>query len=221
MTEIIPAIMPDSYDDLADKVSQVSSAVALVQIDVMDGRFVPSRSWPYKKPDVSFERILTEDLGLPQWDSMDYEADLMVSKPMDEIEKWFQAGVARAIIHIESLPDPRPLIEKYKGSLGIGLALGTETPLDAIIPFIPEIDFVQFMGIKRIGFQGEMLDPGVMERITRLRDAYPDLIISIDGGVTLDNARGLVAAGVNRLVSGSAIFENVNVIETIEQFKSI
>lgn len=221
MAEIIPAIMPDSYDDLADKVARVSSAVPLVQIDVMDGKFVQSRSWPYKKPDVSFERILTEDLGLPQWDTIDYEVDLMVSKPLEEVEKWFAAGAARVIVHIESMPDPKPIFEKYKGSLVVGLAIGTETPLDTIIPFLGEAGFVQFMGIKNIGFQGEMLDPGVLPRITRLRDSYPDLIISIDGGVTLDNARTLLAAGVNRLVSGSAIYESVNVIETIEQFKSL
>lgn len=221
MAEIIPAIMPDSYDDLAEKVARVSSAVPLVQIDIMDGKFVQSRSWPYKKPDVSFERMLTEDLGLPQWDTMDYEVDMMVMKPMEEAEKWLLAGASRVIVHIESMPDPRPLIEKYKGTLGVGLAIGTDTSLDAVIPYLLEIDFLQFMGIKRIGYQGEELDPGVLARISHLRDAYPDLIISIDGGVTLDNACTLTTAGVNRLVSGSAIFETVNVIETIEHFKSI
>lgn len=221
MAEIIPAVMPSSYDDLTEKVTKVASAVSLIQMDVMDGKFVQSRSWPYKKADDSFEMILKEDLGLPFWDTVDYEVDMMVADPEKEFETWVSAGASRIIIHIESIPDPRPLIEKYQGTVGIGLAIGTETSLDKIIPYVQMVDFVQFMGIKKIGYQGETFDECVLERITRLKDAYPELIISVDGGVTLDNAQMILKAGAERLVSGSAIFESVNVIETIEQFRNL
>jgi ribulose-phosphate 3-epimerase len=221
MADIIPAIMPDSYDDLVEKVARVSSAVQIVQMDVMDGKFVQSRSWPYRKPDKSFEKILKEDMGLPSWDTVDYEVDMMVANPEKEIETWLAAGASRVVIHIESLPNPRELIEKYQGTLGIGLALGTETPIDAVIPYIHDIDFVQFMGIKKPGYQGEKFEPSVLNRITQLRDAYPELIISVDGGVTIDNARMILHAGATRLVSGSAIFDTVTVLDTIEQFRNL
>lgn len=221
MAEIIPAIMPESYEDLVNKVDRVSSSVLLVQVDVMDGRFVPSRSWPYKKPDATFDKILKEDEGLPMWDTLDYEIDMMVAKPTEEIEKWVTAGAARVIVHIESCHDPKPLIEKYKGTVGLGLAIGVETSLDAIIPFVQDVDFVQFMGIKKIGYQGQPFDSSVLSRITRLKDAYPELIISVDGGVTLDNAKQIIEAGATRLVSGSAIFDTVNIVETIQRFKKL
>ena len=221
MADIIPAIMPETYDDLTEKVARVSSAVPIVQVDVMDGKFVQSRSWPYKKADQSFEKILKEDMGLPAWDTLDYEIDMMVADPEKEMERWIQAGAARVIIHIESLKDPKELIEKYRGTVGVGLAIGTATSLDTIFPFASEIDFVQFMGIKNIGYQGQEFDPTILPRITRLRDAYPELIISVDGGVTLDNALTIMRAGATRLVSGSEIFDSVNAIDTIEQFRRL
>ena len=83
MAEVIPAIIPESFSDLEEKVSRVSSLVSWVQIDVCDGRFVPKRSWPYPKTrndandtqnhaeyDADFEAILKEERALPQWEKI-------------------------------------------------------------------------------------------------------------------------------------------------------
>jgi ribulose-phosphate 3-epimerase len=158
---------------------------------------------------------------LPCWELIDYEVDLMVSKTEEEFRRWVSAGAARIIIHIESLPDPKKLIDEYKGVINIGLALNPETSLDTILPYIHDIDFLQCMGIQKIGFQGQKLHDAVLSRISHLRDSYPDLIISIDGGVTRDNAELLVTAGARRLVSGSAIFESTNPLEVIHSMESL
>ncbi len=76
------------------------------------------------------------------------------------------------------------------------------------------------MGIAHIGYQGEPFDERVIDKIREFHNAHPEIMISVDGGVTLDNAPDLVAVGVKRLVSGSAIFENGNIADTIEMFKS-
>jgi ribulose-phosphate 3-epimerase len=77
------------------------------------------------------------------------------------------------------------------------------------------------MGIKNVGFQGQDMDEKVYETISAIRAKYPELPISVDGGVTLENAGDLVDAGATRLVSGSAIFGSNNPKEAIDYLKSL
>jgi len=240
MTEIIPAILPEDIDDLREKLSLISGIIPLAQIDVCDGRFAPTKTWPYKKGvDETFLRIVGQEEGFPFWDSVDFEADLMVKHPENIVDDWISAGAKRVIIHIESTPDPLSLFQKIKleygasdeSSYGVetGVALNIETPNEEVYELLSEvddegkqaIDFVQFMGIENIGYQGEPFDERVFEKIRELRERFPDIIISVDGGVSLENASELIEAGANRLVSGSAIFESGDIAGTIEVFQNI
>ncbi|MBM2817819.1 MAG: Ribulose-phosphate 3-epimerase [Parcubacteria group bacterium] len=240
MTEIIPAILPEDIDDLREKLSLVSGIVPLAQIDVCDGKFAPTKTWPYKKGvDETFLRIVGQEEGFPFWDSVDFEVDLMVKHPENIVGDWIATGAKRIIIHIESTPDPLSLFQKIKleyetsgeSSYGVetGAALNIETPNEEVYDLLnevndkgaPAIDFVQFMGIENIGYQGEPFDERVFEKVRELREKFPETIISVDGGVSLENASELIEAGANRLVSGSAIFESGDIAGTIEVFQNL
>ena len=227
MVEIIPAILPKDLDDLRDKMASVSGLTPLVQIDVCDGKFVGSKSWPYVKGGMEeFDRIRAEEEGFPFWDSLDFEIDLMVKKPEEVVDSWVMAGAKRLVLHMESAPNILETIEKLRGEYGtakdeafgleIGVALDIRTPNEEayeILDLIDQdgdsiIDFVQFMGIDNVGFQGQEFDDRVLEKISDLRDSYPNIAISVDGGVNFDNAADLISAGATRLVSGSAVFES-------------
>jgi pentose-5-phosphate-3-epimerase len=79
MIEFLPAVMPDSFKDLRHKLEMVAHHVSWAQIDIMDGKFVKSRSWPYFSNDIhSFENLLAENEGLPFWEKLEFEIDLMV-----------------------------------------------------------------------------------------------------------------------------------------------
>lgn len=239
MTEIIPAILPEDIDDLREKLSLVSGIVPLAQIDVCDGKLTPTKTWPYRKGvDETFLRIVAQEEGFPFWDNIDFEADLMVKHPENIVDSWIAAGAKRIIIHIESTPDPLSLARKIKQEYGfsgessygvqIGIALNVETPNEEVYELLGDTDdegvstadFVQFMGIENIGYQGEPFDERVIEKIADLREVFPDIIISVDGGVSLDNAAELIEAGASRLVSGSAIFESGDIAGTIEMFQN-
>ncbi|HJL55774.1 MAG: hypothetical protein QGH85_01520 [Candidatus Pacebacteria bacterium] len=209
MAEVIPAIMPDSFNDLNEKYAQVKDFVSIVQIDVMDGKFVPSKNFPY---------IQNDENNLSQID-FDFEVDLMVSNPENFIESWVKAGAKRIIIHIESVERIEDVFLKVPSDIETGIALNTTTPNEKIYPLIEKINFVQFMGIEKIGYQGQDFDERVLNKIADLRRKFPRVIISVDGGVSLETAPRLVEAGANRLVSGSAIFESSNIKDTIEQLK--
>jgi ribulose-phosphate 3-epimerase len=222
--EIIPAVMPDSFSDLEQKLSLVSNLVLWVQIDVMDGRFVESQSWPYQREnDQDFSRILKQEEGLPSWQKLNFEIDLMVDNPKREASNWINAGASRLVIHLESLSDNLvSLLEELKGAqVEIGLALDTETPLEKVWPFLDYIDFVQLMGIKKIGYQGQPFDREVIERLKNLKKKSPSTLLSVDGGLNSKTAPAIVAAGADRLIIGSAIFESGDVAGAIREFQKL
>ncbi|MEI7463533.1 MAG: HisA/HisF-related TIM barrel protein, partial [Candidatus Taylorbacteria bacterium] len=130
-------------------------------------------------------------------------------------------GAHRIILHLTSKSDIRKAIDDIKGKVKIGLALNMETSIDSIDSYIDDISSVQLMGIDNIGFQGQQFDEKVLERVVEVRMKYPDLTITVDGGVSLETAPKLVLAGANRLIVGSAIFESDNYIEAIQKFKGI
>jgi len=220
MTEIIPAIMPKSLEDLKEKVSLVEGLVSFVQVDVMDGKFVESISWPVGSAG-DLEKMAKGEIKLNEGVETDYEVDLMVSDPENYILPWSEAGAKRLIFHIEGIEDAETFLDNLKrDGLEIGLALNIDTPNEDIYPFVSKVDFIQFMGISKIGFQGEKFDERVLDKIKDLRQNYPNVIISVDGGVNLETASGLVEAGVNRLASGSAIFRSGNIPEAIKKLEN-
>lgn len=219
--EIIPAILPRDFAELEDKASLVQGSVKTVQIDVCDGQFVPNASWPYKKHDDSFEKLLAEEAGFPFWENLNYEIDLMVNRAEEVVEEWVRTGATRVIIHVEMRGDLDLAISKIKDQVEIGLAINVETPIDVLEKYIEQIDFVQCMGIDNIGFQGQSFDQKVIDKIKLLRSKYPELIISVDGGVSLESAPILIEAGADRLVAGSAIFNAENSFDAVEAFKRL
>lgn len=238
MTEVIPAIIPRDFEDLKEHLSLLKGIVSMVQIDICDGRFVPSKSWPYVGDDGEFNSVVNEEEGLPFWQDFDFEIDLMVSRPQDVVEKWIKAGARRIILHYESIPNLKEFLENLRQkygyisdvpvSLEFGVAFGIKTSNDLIHQFLttdsfgrPLADFIQFMGIRNIGYQGQNFDEDVLGKIRELRESHPDSTISIDGGVNFDSISSIVDAGVNRVVSGSAIFESEDIKGAIEQMRNI
>ncbi len=231
MIEIIPAIMPKSFSDLSDKAERVRGIAPLAQIDIMDGKFVKSKSWPYidsnSPSDEHFEAMKSQEELLPFFDEVDYELDLMIDEPEKHIFEWLPLGASRLIFHVEAIKDMEMFFahEIWKEGareiggqkvIEVGLAITPGTPIEEVLTHISKIDFVQCMGIAKIGYQGEALDERVLEMINAIRIASPNMPISVDGGVNFDSAPLLKAAGATRLVSGSVVFNAEDMGEAIE-----
>jgi len=208
--EVMPALMPQSYSDLEKLVDKVSSFADWVQLDVMDGLLVPSKNWPYIN-----ETPVGEVRSNPLPESVSFEVHLMVKKPKEVGVAFVESGARRIIPHIESFDGPEDAIEALNeysdaGAQEVGISLLLDTPIVSIEPLLFEgvVDIVQVMGISVIGFQGHEFDERTFERISRLRGDHRDIIISVDGGVSKENAGALIEAGANRLSSGSAILKS-------------
>src|SRR6185437_12060256 len=121
--------------------------------------------------------------------------DLMVRDPEAVIGSWIELGASRITVHFESTNYPAKIIDDFKTKYGhdrdfapdllsFGFAIGAETDPAVLEPFIDEMDYVQFMGIKRIGRQGEPFDKNVIARINAFRKKHPGMEIQVDGGVS-------------------------------------
>ncbi len=229
--EIIPAILPKNYEDLKNKIALVRGVVPVVQIDICDGIFVPNKSWPFSTggaDDYNFHRIMNEEEGMPFWEDIDFELDLMVSDAVENFDVYTKLGGRRIIFHIEAVGDLKEFknflegIDMYvREAMEIGVAINVKTPLEWIFPLVNDVDFVQCMGIDKVGFQSQEFDKKVLENIEILREKFSDLIISVDGGVNFETALALLGAGATRLVVGSAIFNTQDIVRTIEEFKNL
>ena len=232
--EIIPAILPKNYEDMKNHIALVRGVVPLVQIDICDGDFVKSTTWPFSTggaSDYNFQNIMNEQEGMPFWEDIDFELDLMVSDAVTNFDIYTKLSPKRIVFHIEA-EEIRRDIEEFKNfieaidpyirdSIEIGVAINTTTKVEEISPLVNSVDFVQCMGIEHVGFQGQEFDEKVLSHIKTLKEKYSDLIISVDGAVNSENASALLDAGATRLVIGSAIFNTSDIIDTIESFKNL
>ncbi len=137
------------------------------------------------------EKDIWTDIGLV------FEAHLMVANPEVIVERWAGRGAKRIIIH--SLGGSTA---KLKG-VEIGLGVELHVSLEDIFPLIPQVDFLHLMSIAEIGEQGHPLDQRIFDRIKKVKEKFPQTLISVDGGINTTNYQALTDAGADRLVVGS------------------
>ncbi len=222
---IVPAIIPTDFNYLKKELQYLKNKVNRVQIDVTDGNYTPNVTWPYhSKFDSIFESISGQKEGMPYWESFNFDLDLMVVNPEEKYQKWVTAGASSLIFHLESLSgDKVAFIQKVKeeNMIDIGIAIQTKTPNDELEPFLDIVDFVQFMGIEKIGYQGQEFDEKVLEKIKALRVLKPDMDIMVDGSVNFETVEELAEAGANIFVSGSALLKAEDITDAIQEMNDM
>lgn len=226
-THIIPAIMPQQFEDIEINVSMVKRHVPMVQLDLMDGKYVPEKTWPfYYGTDYNLESLRKQDIAFPFWEDMNYELDLMVARPEEMLGTWLAVGASRIIFHYGSVHDWQKIKDIEIGLRNftqIGLAVTIHDDLEDVYKLIEEkvVDFVQVMGIAQIGYMGEPFEPQSLEIILKLKAKYPDLTITVDGGVSYETVPELASAGATRFVSGSGVFGGGMAKENIYELEQL
>jgi ribulose-phosphate 3-epimerase len=172
---------------------QAETFTSYVQLDIMDGQFVPSHS------------VSSEDLsGLNT--RLKWEVHLMVNRPEDVMDDYCQAGAFRAVFHYEAAARPSEVIRQARAlGMEVGLAINPETPVSAVTPLLSEVDSVLLLSVNP-GFYGSPFIPEVLDKVAGLRAARPDLEIGVDGGIKETNILAVARMGVDVICVGSAVF---------------
>jgi ribulose-phosphate 3-epimerase len=196
--KIAPSILAADFAHLADEVAKVTPECDLLHVDVMDGHFVPNISIG---PAVVTSLRPVTDLYL--------DCHLMIENPGDFLDQFAKAGADSCTVHVE-LGDPRPLFDRMRAhGMRVGLVLNPETPLDAVVPYLTEIDILLFMSVHP-GFGGQAFLPEVLDKLRAARTIVDEqelaVELEIDGGINLETAPLAAEAGADILVAGSAVF---------------
>lgn len=232
--EIIPAVMPTGYDDLVAKINQVAGVVETVQLDIMDGVFVPGRTWPFRTESnheqsaadqAYWQAVQAGNAGLPMMESVEYELDLMVEHPDKNLEQWLALQPSRIVFHLESLFSPEQLLldlAPVREIIEIGISFDDEQNIEEIAKtLLPQFDFIQVMGIDDIGSQGNPFSERTLYNLRALQHHLPEMMVSVDGAVNTQTIDKLAAAGADRFVVGSAVFSADDPRASIEQLRKL
>lgn len=180
----------------ADLDAFVDAGVRAVHVDVMDAHYVPNLCF-------SVDMVRSLRRNYPE---LVIDAHLMVDDMGQYIGALQQAGCDAASFHLDSTRFARRTVAQIQAAgMRAGVALNPSTPVEAIVPVLPFLDYVVLMTVEP-GFAGQSFLPGSLQRLeelSRLRDREnPEALIQIDGGVTFEMAQACAAAGADALVTG-------------------
>ncbi len=197
---VVPAVIAKNQEELEGILATIACIADLVQLDIMDGDFVPNHSLDF-------------DFRLPQG-KYAYEAHLMVRDPDKWIES-FGEMMDTIIAHFES-PITTPGTFKQIKKIGkkAAMALNPETEIEKIADYLDFLDQILIMTVNP-GFYGSPFLPEVLTKITKLRQMKPELDIEVDGGIKPDTIGMVDQAGANLFVSGSYLVKSDNMQERI------
>lgn len=208
MTQIIPAILTKNIEDFDHKMTAIHGLSAWVQVDIMDGVFVPNTS-----VDISVADPYKNDVSV--------EAHLMVHNPLEYVAPCKEFGVKRVIFHFESTQDAVSVANAItEAGMEAGIAINPETKVVDIANVIPHIKRVLFLGVHP-GFQKQTFLPDTLYKIRELKVLFPEMIAAVDGGVNQETIESIVAAGADSLIIGSALFETDDIKKNLEYLQDL
>ncbi|MBE0480047.1 MAG: ribulose-phosphate 3-epimerase [Dehalococcoidia bacterium] len=205
---VVPAILTENPGTLDIMIQQAELFCDYVQFDIMDGLFVPTRSITY------------EDLARAPT-RLAWEAHLMTLRPESLLEGFRRAGARKVTFHYEAAGSPRDVINAARRQgLQTGIAINPQTDVEAIRPYVPEVDSVLFMTVNPGAYGSEFI-PEVLDKVARFRQQYPDIEIGTDGGAKEESIARIARSGTNIIYVGSAIFRDPDPPRAYEHLNSL
>jgi ribulose-phosphate 3-epimerase len=199
---VIPAVLPHSFEEIAEKLSRVEGIAQTIQIDLCDGVFGREKTW----------LPLGTEMLPPNFS---YEFDVMLNDWRESMLHALALGATSIVAHVDMFSDEDittlvSIVAPHACALGVSVSNDKSLEFHAemirkIKVLYPNI-FIQVMGIKQIGEQGQVFDEEAPARIKTLKQQFGDIKVQVDGGITEVSAKLVFDAGASAVVVGSYIF---------------
>jgi ribulose-phosphate 3-epimerase len=209
---VVPAILSRSFEQIIGSLFAVEGITKRVQIDLCDGKMGVERTWLPHTGEV-----------LP--DGFEYEFDVMLYTWQLYLPAILTMGVSRIVMHVDTFTDEDftqlfEVLSPFDATLGLSVSSTFDsdtfiTLIQKVIDVYPKL-FVQVMGIRTIGVQGQPFDEGVLSRIALIKKHFPTISIQVDGGMYVETAQQVKEAGADTVIVGSYIFGSKNIKKAIE-----
>ena len=212
--KIVPSILSANQDRLQEEINEVEEYSDLLQVDVMDNKFVPNIT-----PQAELLKKFNTKVPL--------DIHLMVEEPSEEYIKSFidanpKLKINNITVHYEACSNIKNTLNFIKSNnIKPSVAINPKTPLNKIKNILDEVEMVLIMTVEP-GFSGQKFIEGCMDKVKELRELMPNLEIEVDGGINDKTAPIAVKAGANGLVVSSFIFKSEDKVKAIKDIlKSI
>jgi ribulose-phosphate 3-epimerase len=198
---IAPSLLAADFRNLEREFEKINSSEAeWIHFDVMDGQNVPNISFGF--PLLEATRKLTDKY---------IDVHLMIENPSKYFEEFKKYGADGLTIHFENQPNIKEQLQTIK-ALGMkaGLVINPDTDVSVLEPYLSELDLILIMSVFP-GFGGQKFIEATYDRVRIAREmitrSNKNIILQVDGGVSIDNSHRLIAEGADALVCGSALFK--------------
>ncbi len=215
MAKVSPSILSAEFGSLKEEILKLEKGGAdYIHLDIMDGIYVPN---------ITFGSSVIKKLR--NITDVPFDVHLMIDKPDRYIKDFVDAGADIITVHEESTIHLHRTIEEIKSyGLKAGVALNPATPLENIEYVLDYIDMVLIMTVNP-GFGGQKFISSMERKIKKMRSIIDnrklDMLIEVDGGIKLNNAKEIIDYGVDIIVVGSGIFEAEDIAERTKIFKAL
>lgn len=238
--QIIPAVLVKNFTQLEEGISKARKISKRVQIDICDEDFTSSKTWPFvemtKLQFIAIGNQQDADVFLPFWEEVEFSADLMTEDPLQYVDSLMRYGFDDVVVHFRSLPEEnrqayfQEIVSKCSEyEISLNLAVDLKANFDKVKEFLQTnsgfLNYVQVMGIREIGKQGEQFDEGSLVLMSNLKIFFIenkiDLPIFVDGGMNEKSIVKCKDAGAEVFVVGSALGKAIDYKEEFDYLNSL